>query len=225
MYKLAAEGSSLYSQAVHTLLHAVDSFRPRGSSPGTGSGAFALVPLRLELAVPDLAQPALFRFFCGAPRHGGRVEVRVLLGCVEAGAAVAVVVVGRVRRARRLPRCTRSVSGFRETSRSNDGINTLLPLATRSPAVHNTRDELDVTTCRRENNSHQFSLKVAPKSCSCSLLSASTIHLCLSACSTVGRSPGLGWTSARMNALASSEMFFQYLSWLQAIPGSPHGSS
>lgn len=41
------------------------------------------------------------------------------------------------------------------------------------------------------------------------------IHLCLSACSAVGRSPGFGLTSARMNAFASSEMFFQYLSWLR----------
>lgn len=57
-------------------------------------------------------------------------------------------------------------------------------------------------------------MKPSLRSCSCWRLAASTSHLCLSACSAVGRSSGLGCIRARMNALASSDTLLQYLLWL-----------
>ena len=120
--------SSPHAQVLDALLHVFDSVARRGRTP------LPFMPFRLELAVPNLAHPPLFSFFVRVPRCRRRVEVRVLLGRVEAGAA-ATVFVGRFRIGeRRRARCTRSVSGLRETTRSNDGIDTLLPLASRSPA-------------------------------------------------------------------------------------------
>lgn len=119
--------SASHAQVLDALLHVFDSVTRRGRT------TFALMPFRLELAVPNLAHPPLFSLFVRVPRCRGRVEVRVLLGRVEPGATAAVFV-GRFRiGGRRRARCTRSVSGLRETTRSNDGIDTLLPLASRSP--------------------------------------------------------------------------------------------